>query len=302
MRWALLLMALVTACLTSCQSPAPRSWDLPPGVKVLPVNGYDMAYVERGQGAPLVLVHGTLSDFRTWDQVTSSLSGKYHVISLSLRHAYPERWDGQGNDGSLSQHASDLAVFIRALGLGPVHLLGHSRGGTVVLFTASAHPELTRSVILADPAPLMTMLPKRPEVQAAMDQRTAMIQSMLERFRKGDVDGGVVTWINGIGGPGAWDAASEGARTVWRANAWTAKTLNEDDRRPFTCADATKIKVPVLLVTGDKSPPIYGYVQESLRPCLERVTSVVIPNAGHGMFRTNPQVFNERVVEFLAEH
>ncbi|CBJ35488.1 alpha/beta fold hydrolase [Ralstonia solanacearum] len=302
MRWALLLMTLVTACLTSCQSLAPRSWDLPPGVKVLPVNGYDMAYVERGQGAPLVLVHGTLGDFRTWDQVTSSLSDKYHTISVSLRHAYPEHWDGRGDDGSLSQHASDLAVFIRALGLGPVHLLGHSRGGTVVLFTASAHPELMRSVILADPAPLMNMLPKRPDVQAAMDQRTVLIQSMLEHFRKGDVDGGAATWINGIGGPGAWDAASEGARTVWRANAWTAKTLYGDDRLPFACADAAKIKVPVLLVTGDKSPPIYGYVQESLRPCLERVTSVAIPNAGHGMFRANPQVFNERIGEFLAEH
>lgn len=302
MRWALLLLTLVAACLTSCQSPAPRSWDLPPSVKVLPVNGYDMAYVERGQGPPLVLVHGTLGDLRTWDQVTSSLSDKYHTISVSLRHAYPEHWDGQGDDGSLGQHASDLAVFIRALGLGPVHLLGHSRGATVVLFTASAHPELTRSVILADPAPLMSMLPARPEAQAAMDRRTAMSQSMLEHFRNGDVDGGAATWINSIGGPGAWDAASEAARTVWRANAWTAKTTYGDDRLPFACADAAKIKAPVLLVTGDKSPPLYGYVQESLRPCLERVTSVVIPNAGHGMFRANPQVFNERISAFLAGH
>ncbi len=302
MRWTLLLMTLVIACSTSCQSPAPRSWDLPPGVKVLPVNGYDMAYAEQGQGAPLVLVHGTLGDFRTWSQIASSLSSKYHVVSVSLRHAYPEQWDGQSSDGSLGQHASDLAVFIRSLGLGPVHLLGHSRGGAVVLFSASAHPELVRSVILADPAPLMTMLPKRQDAQVEMDRRTAMVQLMLEHFRKGDVDGGAATWINSTGGPGAWDAASEASRMVWRANAWTAKTLYEDDRLPFSCADAARIKAPVLLITGDKSPAIYGYVQEALRPCLGQVSSVVIPNAGHGMFRANPQAFNARVSEFLMAH
>jgi esterase len=33
------------------------------------VNGYDMAYLEPGSGPPLMLVHGTLGDFRTWNSV-----------------------------------------------------------------------------------------------------------------------------------------------------------------------------------------------------------------------------------------
>lgn len=280
----------------------PRTWDLPSDVKVQPVNGYEMAYVERGQGVPLVLVHGTLGDLRNWEQITPSLSGRYRTIAVSLRHAYPEHWDGRGDDASLSQHAADLAAFIRALRVGPVHLLGHSRGGAVILLTASAHPELVRSVILADPAPLVPLLPKRREVQDAEDQRTTMARSMMERFRQGDVDGGAALWVNGVGGPGAWDAASEASRNVWRANAWTAKSLADDDRQPFRCSDAAKIEAPVLLITGDKSPSIYGYMQESLRPCLRQVKNAVIPNAGHGMFRSNPKAFNERVLEFLDAH
>jgi pimeloyl-ACP methyl ester carboxylesterase len=261
-----------------------------------------MAYLERGQGVPLVLVHGVLGDFRTWEPITSTLSSKYRTISVSLRHAYPEHWNGNGDDASLSQHAADLTAFIKELGVGPVYLLGHSRGGDVVLFSTSAHPELVRGIILADPAPLVTLLPARRDVQDAVDQRAAMTRSMLEHFRQGDMDGGAAIWINSIGGPGAWNAAPERSRDVWRSNVWTAKTLYEDDRQPFHCNDARKINVPVLLVTGDNSPPIYSYMHEALRPYLQQVTNAVIPKAGHGMFRTNPQVFNERVSDFLMSH
>ena len=39
---------------------------LPPGIKTLTVNNYQMAYLECGQGIPLVLVHGSLNDYRAW--------------------------------------------------------------------------------------------------------------------------------------------------------------------------------------------------------------------------------------------
>ena len=45
-----------------------------PPMQTLPVNGYDMAYLEVGQGPPLVCVHGTLGDFRTWSAVLGPLS------------------------------------------------------------------------------------------------------------------------------------------------------------------------------------------------------------------------------------
>jgi pimeloyl-ACP methyl ester carboxylesterase len=60
-------------------------------MQTLSVNGYDMAYLDIGLGLPLVCVHGTLGDFRTWYPVLGPLSKKHRVISLSLRRFFPER-------------------------------------------------------------------------------------------------------------------------------------------------------------------------------------------------------------------
>jgi pimeloyl-ACP methyl ester carboxylesterase len=64
-------------------------------VKKTRVNGYDMAYVEAGQGEPVVLVHGSLCDYRYWTLQMPAFSAAFRTISVSLRHYYPERWEGR---------------------------------------------------------------------------------------------------------------------------------------------------------------------------------------------------------------
>ena len=120
-------------------------------MQTLRVNGYDMAYLEVGKGPPLVCVHGTLGDFRTWYAVLGPLSKKHRVITPSLRHFFPEHWDGVGNDYLMAQHVADVIGFIERLDLKPVDLMGHSRGGHIGFRVAQQRPDLLRRLVLAEP-------------------------------------------------------------------------------------------------------------------------------------------------------
>ena len=139
-----------------------RTWELPPQVKTRLVNGYEMAYLERGTGVPVILVHGSVSDYRYWITQIRPFSEHYRAISVSLRHCYPEPWDGTGDDFTIHQHLEDLSEFIRGLHAGPVHLVAHSYGADVALLLATVHSELLRSLVLAEPAPsLICCRPRR---------------------------------------------------------------------------------------------------------------------------------------------
>lgn len=295
-RTALIFIAGILA--VSCQSITPRTWDLPPTVKVLEANGYEMAYVERGSGIPVVLVHGSLTDYRYWAPQMESFSSNYRVVAVSLRHFYPESWNGEGNDFSVAQHAKDLGVFIRKLNAGPVHLVGHSRGGDVALLLARENPELLRSLTLADPAPLDGLLSETGEAVAEANVRRAYVSAAIDRLVQNDIDGGLEKFVDGTSGAGIWERMAEPMRQSLRQNAWTIKSLLTDAQTPYACSDAAAIKIPVLLVTGEKSPRPYGAMLDALAACLKQQRKAVIANASHVMSRMNPKAFNEAVMSF----
>jgi len=124
-------------------------------MQTLRVNGYDMAYLEVGESAgqrpPLVCVHGSLCDFRIWSSVLGPLTQKHRVIAVSLRHFFPDHWDGIGDTYSIAQHVDDVIAFIEQLDGQPVDLMGHSRGGHISFRVAQRRPDLLRKLILAEP-------------------------------------------------------------------------------------------------------------------------------------------------------
>ena len=85
-------------------------------MQTINVNGYDMAYLDVGEGPPLVCVHGSLCDFRIWSSVLGPLTRKHRVIAVSLRHFFPDHWDGVGDTYSIAQHVDDVIAFIEKTG------------------------------------------------------------------------------------------------------------------------------------------------------------------------------------------
>lgn len=292
------LAALLVGCITflfACASTPPTTGAA--GVKTMRVNGYDLAYIERGSGAPVVLVHGSLSDYRSWAAQMEPLGTRYRVIALSLRHFHPERWDGKGDDFSIEQHARDVASFIEGLNAGRVHLIAHSRGGNVGLHVAKQRPELLRSLLLADASGLEVLLPKSPAGKSDAASGAAARKKLQQRLLAGEVDLGLAEYIDFTTGPGGWAASTEESRQVRRDNAWTI--IGDVGRPQTTCAEGAKITMPTLLINGEVSPLRYRQMFDAFQTCLKVRERVSIPKASHGMFRTHYEATNTAVLTFL---
>ena len=110
------------------------------------VGGLRVAFERRGEGPPLVLLHGWPSNSREWRRQIDSLSDQFTVIA----------WDAPGAGRSsdppetfrLSDWADCLAGFIAALGLERAHVAGLSWGGSLALELYRRHPTVPHTLIL----------------------------------------------------------------------------------------------------------------------------------------------------------
>jgi len=113
----------------------------------------DFAAVEYGKGEPMILVHGTDSDYRVWIPMLAGLAKNFHVIAYSRRFHWPNALPAADAQSPASLHAKDLADFIAAMNLGPMHIVGHSGGALIALMMAKEHPELVRTLTVYEPSP-----------------------------------------------------------------------------------------------------------------------------------------------------
>jgi esterase len=267
----------------------------------LRVNGYDMAFVERGAGAPLVLVHGTLCDYRYWARQMAPFGSHYRTIAVSLRHCWPEKWNGEGDDFTVQQHAADVASFILALQAGPANVLGHSRGGHIAFRVAQKFPDLVRALVLCEPGGELA-----PNLETGLAAGQAAIAlgplyaKAAELIRRGEIDAALKPTIDVIVGQGGWDRTPEPNRQTLRDNAVTLLGQIKEQRAPFTRADAEAIRAPTLLMAGERSPASFHHILDGLETALKDVRRVVIPNASHCSNIDNPQAFERVVLDFLA--
>ncbi len=110
------------------------------------IAGINLAYVRRGQGATLVLIHGYPLDHTTWDEVAPLLEGDFDLIIPDLR-GFGES-DVMEADDSIIDFASDIAGLLTHLKVKRAFLAGHSMGGYVALAFAREFPERVSGLAL----------------------------------------------------------------------------------------------------------------------------------------------------------
>src|SRR6202167_4475601 len=268
-------------------------------MQTLHVNGTDMAYLELGQGRPLVCVHGSLCDFRVWSAVLGPLTQHHRVIAVSLRHFFPERWDGVSDTYSIAQHVADVIAFIEKLDTEPVNLMGHSRGGHISFRVAQQRPDLLRRLILAEPGGELDAT-LDPEAKPGISPLAARIAAAAEKIAASDIDGGLAFFMDALEGPNAWARLPATPKQLLRDNAMTLIGQVNDKRPPFSKAGAEAIRTPTLFIGGGNTKGMLPHVLHTLAAHVKGSKTAVIPNTTHPMFEQAPQKFCEIVLEFLA--
>jgi pimeloyl-ACP methyl ester carboxylesterase len=269
-------------------------------VKSVAIERYNLAYVEAGQGEPVVLIHGSLCDYRYWTLQMPAFSAGFRTIAPSLRHYYPEHWNGEGDDFNIGQHMEDIVAFIDELKIAPAHIVGHSRGGHIAFRVAQNYPDRVRKLVLSEPGGALDpdLSPSANDVNRRFEPGSFQTQAEA-RIRAGDLDGGLQIFLDAVSGPGAWERTPELAKQFTRDNAMTLLGQVREAREPFSRAAARAIKAPTLLVLGGASPPMFGQIIDALAAAIPDAQRVTIADATHTMNVIKPAAYNEAVLSFL---
>jgi pimeloyl-ACP methyl ester carboxylesterase len=230
-------------------------------------------YDERGQGEPLVLVHGGAVDSRFFEQNATALAQRFRVITTDL-WGHGRTPDREG-PFSLESFASDVAELIERVAGGQASVLGHSIGGAVGLTLALRRPELVNKLIVAsagfDHSAEITM--PGMSIDQMVDGTVAFLGSRYaEVSPDGEAHFAVVTRKD------FELSAREPAYTVEEAGGVTQRTLvlvADDD-----------------LVTLEHTLAFYR--------ALPNAELAVVPGTSHFFLQEKPALCNTIILDFLA--
>jgi len=291
----------LAAALTACQTSQPLQTELPL-VKQMSVNGTNLAYVEEGQGDVVLFIHGANGDWRTWDELRPLIATRYRFVSISRRYHQPNPWPGDGKDYSVQSHINDVAAFINALGVGKVHLVGGSYGGTVALYVALQRPDLLRSVTASEAWIISDNTPTAKEAIASWREAVHQMSDAIER---GDETKASVLLWNAVNDDRfSFDRAPAPRQQRWLANAKTwPLVLNGTSPPAVTCEQLGDLRVPALILQSEYARPPFLQANKRLLECLPPGTkTALVPGAPHIWYSVNPRAGANAILTFVAAH
>jgi pimeloyl-ACP methyl ester carboxylesterase len=280
-------------------------------LKKVRLNGAELHYIEQGKGVAVIFVHGGLDDYRVWQPQMEVFSQRYRTVSYSRRYNYPNLRVSARSDYSAIVDADDLAGFIRKLKLAPAHIVGVSYGAYVALFLAARHPELVRSLVLSEP-PVLRWLPAMEGGKSLFTEFMTRVWGPAARgFREGDA-AGVKAAVDGFGELGysgtdqqmtfATLPAEVQSLLIENAPEWRALTASKDAFPDLALSAVRRIKVPTLLLSGERSLTLHGMIDSRLERLLPQKERIIVSNATHEMWNEYPEECRNAALVFFAKH
>ncbi len=242
-----------------------------------------------GEGPPLLLVHGSMSDHQRW-RIIDYLAPHRQV------HAMDRRGRGGSSDGpvwSLDHEVEDVVAVIDTLageaGM-PVEVLGHSLGGYLSLRAAARTSHVGR-LVLYEPAIIDS-----PQPEELVDR----MQSAADAGRYEDV---VEMMVREVLHMPEQEIAALRELPTWASRVATAPTLPREEGTPLVVSaeEMAAVRVPTLLIEGGESPAFLRDAVVVVADGVEGARVVTLEGHQHVADQVDPEMFARVVLDFLLE-
>jgi N-formylmaleamate deformylase len=259
-------------------------------------NGIHVYRTGIGSGKPaLVLVHGFSDNGLCWAPVAQELETTYDIL---MPEARAHGCSARVQRGQQIDQVEDLAAALRASGIGPAIVGGHSMGAGMAAGLAARYPELVRALLLEDP-PWWPEQPGQPRPARIFDENSPMTD-----------------WLRGLQAQPLESAIVQcrGEHPTWPdmyLRSWTEAKQQLDLN--FLTAENTAmipwlelvpaIRCPVLLVTADPSQGAIVSPELAAEICTTGPNFRLehFPGIGHHVRFAVHEPYMQAVRAFLAE-
>ncbi|MFG6148198.1 2-succinyl-6-hydroxy-2,4-cyclohexadiene-1-carboxylate synthase [Halobacillus sp. B23F22_1] len=250
---------------------------------------------EKGDGPPLLMLHGFTGSSSTFKKVKATLSSSFRLVSMDM--------PGHGKTGetgpiSMEEFADDLKSLITQLGYSKIPLLGYSMGGRAALSFAILYPEYVETLILESSSPGLETVEEQVARQSK-DQHH--IEQLLQK--------GVPSFVN------YWESLPlfksqnrlpEKERIELREErlSHTAQGLAESlegmgtGKQPSWWAQMPGLNLNVLLIIGEKDEK-FVKLNQKMHELLPESELVKVKGTGHAVHVEDPRTFAKIVEEFM---
>lgn len=255
---------------------------------------------EAGSGEGVVCLHANASASAQWRALMERLSSRFRVLA-------PDSY-GAGKSPAwpvdrVVTLSDEVALLEPVFGLAgnPFCLVGHSYGAAIALVAALARPDRVRALAVYEPT-LFSLLKAEAPGQAAFIEIADVVAAASAALEGQDRSAAAERFIDYWMGAGSWRGMPESRRDVIASaipniRGWAHALFND----AASLADFRSLRMPILYMTGARSPASSRGVARLLGSVLPNARCVEFPGLGHMGPVTHPEVINETIARFL-EH
>lgn len=243
-------------------------------------NGFDLAFLDRGEGEPVLLLHGFASNHAVnwvspgWMKTLTEAG--YRAIALDHRGHGQSSKSYDPVDYTPDRMAGDAAALLKHLGIERAHVMGYSMGARISAFLALAKPAEVATLVFGGLGMGM--------VEGVGDWDPIAAALLAD-------DPNTITHQRGR----MFRAFADQTRSDRKALAACIET----SRALLTAEQMSRITQPTLIAVGTKDE-IAGSAEE-LAALMPDASSFAIEGRDH-MLSVGDRTFKRKVLEFLADH